>query len=320
LEAGKRGQQGTRGRGLLEAREGERCFGEADVLFRSGRYEEALVPLRALNRAYPNTKNVLFPMALCLEKLGRNDETRPLCAILVECFQDPRAMEMQRRLSSTFENTVLDSLEIEGDFALPDLGPIPTIPVPMQEEERTPPWKTSLMIGGGLLALLALLCLPFLLQKLGLIVEPEEVSAPRSALSVLQLGLSLIGFMIFQGLGTGVASLALGTVKKLPANTFSGVLLSVGMTLLGANVMAAMATLFLVALAPLEPLMTLFVVEHVVMLAVFSRVYRFGIGDAIVFFGFFFIFMCVAFFVMSVLLGTGFGMAAFLFSLAASGL
>ena len=69
------GRAGQVGRGRLQGTEGKRYFDDADALFRACRYEEALAALRALDSAYPGTKNILFPMALCLEHLGRGSVT-----------------------------------------------------------------------------------------------------------------------------------------------------------------------------------------------------------------------------------------------------
>jgi hypothetical protein len=304
---------GQLGRGRLEAADGKRYFDEADALFRAGRYVEALSALRALDDAYPGTKNILFPMALCLEHLGRGDEAQPICDVLIDKFQHAQAIEMKLRLRPTTLDVSLDSLEIEGDYDVPDLGPVETLPVPELEEERTSPWKVVAVVGGCLVSLLIVLCTPFILQKLG-VVETRQETAVSSPLAMMNFGIVLIGLMLFQAFGTGVAALALGTINKLPANSISGVLLHVGMTLLGANIISVILILLLTAIAPLYLGLTVYIVEHIVMLAVFSYVYRFSITDAMVFFGFFFILITVAMFVAGFTLGTGLGMATFFFT------
>ena len=293
---------------------GKEDFEEADRLFRSGQYADALVRLERLNETYPNTKNVLFPMALCMERLGRTHDALPICTTLIHHFRDPRAREMHLRLRPSLIENPLESLDIEGEYELPDLGPITTVPVPVQEEEKPPPWRTPLLLVGALVVVTVILLTPFFLESLGL-KEPPSPSTPSSqSVSLLQLGVFMISFMVFQGLGTGVASLAIGTVNKLPSNSISGVLLHVGTTLLGANIASAIISLILTAVAPLDLLMTMFVVEHVVMMAVFSVVYRFRFGDAAVFLLFFSIFMCVATFVVAIVFGTGIGVVTVLFS------
>mgnify|MGYP003637613284 CR=1 FL=1 len=288
------------------------------MLFRSARYEEALVVLRDLNRTYPNAKNVLFPMAMCLEQLQRGQEALPLCELLWARFQDHRALEMQLRLRPSQTDLSLETIDFHRNYALPDLGSFQTIAVPSQEEEKIPPWKIAVISIAGLVAVLLLLFLPFLLQGSGVEPGAEVSDGPTTdpAWTLMEAGFFLIGLVLFQWMGTAVASIALGTVKKLPENTISGVLFHVGMTLFAANCISAILTLLLVACAPLYLLATSFVVEHVVMLIVFSYTYRFSIGDSIVFFGFFFIFMCVTAFVLTLFLGTGAGFVALLFAVA----
>lgn len=300
----------------MEAIHGKQRFKSADALFRAGRYEEALAALDALNSRYPNTRNVLFPMALCLERLGRQDEALQLCKTLVAEFQDRRAAEMEQRLRPT--QLSLDAYAWASEYDLPDLGPMHTVPVPVQDDERPAPWVVASTVGGVSLTLLAILCAPFALQKLGLLEAPEAAPTAPS-LSMLHVAVVLLGCALFQALGTGVASLALATVKKLPANTISGVLLNVGMTLLGANCTAVLVSVLLCAVAPLELFGTMFLLEHVVMLVFFWRVYHFSIGDVMIFFGFFFIFMCVAAFTTVLVFGTGLGVLATLLSYIESG-
>lgn len=82
----------------MEAQYGEQFFKQADALFRGGRYGDALILLEKLNRAYPNTKNVLFPMAMCLTELGRGKEALPICDQLIERFDLPRAKALKSRI------------------------------------------------------------------------------------------------------------------------------------------------------------------------------------------------------------------------------
>ena len=60
-------------------------------LFEEGRYAEALDILVALDEAYPGTKNIIYPRALCLTRLGRTDEAIELCDQLITKFSDHRA-------------------------------------------------------------------------------------------------------------------------------------------------------------------------------------------------------------------------------------
>ena len=164
------------------------------------------------------------------------------------------------------------------------------------------------------MAVLAILFGPYLLQKMGLIATPAETSVATESVALLNLGLILLGLVIFQGFGTAVASVALGTVNKLPANTFSGVLLHVGVTLLGANMIALILSLLLMVVAPLDLNITMYLVEHLVLVIVFAQVYELKFAESLVFLFFFFIFMCVATVVAGFVFGTGLGIAALVFA------
>ena len=72
----------------IEAKE---TFLQADALFAQGRHEAALHLLQRLNREFPRQKHVMYSAALCLEQLGRAQESIALCQQLIERFQDERA-------------------------------------------------------------------------------------------------------------------------------------------------------------------------------------------------------------------------------------
>jgi thioredoxin-like negative regulator of GroEL len=63
-------------------------------LYAERRFPEALALLEQLDAAFPDTKNVLYPHAMCLAALGRLHEARPLCERLVSKHADPRAQEL----------------------------------------------------------------------------------------------------------------------------------------------------------------------------------------------------------------------------------
>jgi hypothetical protein len=102
----------------MDALEATQKFKDADTLFKQGEYVEALIVLNQLNREYPNMKNVLYPMALCFDRLGRPGDVRRLCERLILDFDDPRA------------KALLDSFETPpGPEPTPARGPAST-PVP----------------------------------------------------------------------------------------------------------------------------------------------------------------------------------------------
>ena len=61
-------------------REASEKFALAKELFTKKRFEDTLDILNELEAAFPNTKNIMFPKALCLAKLGRFDEAHELSA------------------------------------------------------------------------------------------------------------------------------------------------------------------------------------------------------------------------------------------------
>ena len=75
-------------------------FREADALFRQNRCQEALALLTELSREFPNEKNILYPMALCLEKLGRSREAQKVCHDLIRLSNHPKAWEMLERIET----------------------------------------------------------------------------------------------------------------------------------------------------------------------------------------------------------------------------
>ncbi len=75
----------------LDKKEAKEKFLEADALFTQGRHEDALHLLQRLNREFPRQKHIMYSAALCLEQLGRAQESIALCQQLLERFQDERA-------------------------------------------------------------------------------------------------------------------------------------------------------------------------------------------------------------------------------------
>jgi len=82
----------------MDVQKGNALFNQADGLFQQGRFQEALVVLDQLNAAYPRTRNVMFPRALCLEKLGRLAEADTVCDEMIQRFQEPRAQALKEQI------------------------------------------------------------------------------------------------------------------------------------------------------------------------------------------------------------------------------
>jgi len=75
-------------------------FQRADDLFAEKRYREALVLLDELDQEYPGKKNILFPRALCLAKVGDFRQAREIAERLVEEFGDARAQRLLERMAA----------------------------------------------------------------------------------------------------------------------------------------------------------------------------------------------------------------------------
>lgn len=75
----------------MDKSEAKKVFQEADTLYQQGQYDAALHLLQRLNREFPRQKHIMYSAALCLEQLGRAQESIALCEQLIERFQDDRA-------------------------------------------------------------------------------------------------------------------------------------------------------------------------------------------------------------------------------------
>ncbi len=65
-----------------------------------------------LDRAFPNSKNVLFPMALCYERLGHPSEAGQLADRLLAQFQDPRAQALKARLAPSMNPVLAGGIDL----------------------------------------------------------------------------------------------------------------------------------------------------------------------------------------------------------------
>lgn len=101
----------------MEKAEAQYHFHEANRLYQEGHCLEALQYLADLNRAYPHTFNILFPMLLCRHKLGRIQEAYAQCAEMLEQFPEDKH---QQRLRPLFGDICRDKArlahEIGGSF------------------------------------------------------------------------------------------------------------------------------------------------------------------------------------------------------------
>lgn len=82
----------------MDSQESKQKFAQADALFKQGRYQDAMGVLTDLDRFFPNTKNIMYPMAMCLAELDCSGEAMQLCDRLIADFGDQRAVELKAKL------------------------------------------------------------------------------------------------------------------------------------------------------------------------------------------------------------------------------
>jgi len=75
-------------------------FKQADELFRARDFAKALEVLDDLDREFPDTKNVIYPRAMCLARVGRFDEALELCRQLKVEFGDPRGEKLMVKIGA----------------------------------------------------------------------------------------------------------------------------------------------------------------------------------------------------------------------------
>jgi len=104
-------------------------FQAADRLFREGHYTQSLGLLSELNKAYPRTRKILYPIALCLERLGRTGESINVCNWILANEPCSHTRALKARLESVNIMPTLD-----GNLAEDLLGlaatPRATAPLP----------------------------------------------------------------------------------------------------------------------------------------------------------------------------------------------
>lgn len=178
----------------MDARTAEQRFKEADVLYREGRYDEALDRLIELDEAYPNTPNILFPLARCLRHVGRMDEALGICDDLITRCGDVRALELREFIHNTHSPAIdpaphhhIHSIEglyqeahagVLDDLLAPQPPAAPHVTAPMADSK---PHKKYLLIGGGILLALLLAALPIVMRSMNGPPASHEPAAPRQA-------------------------------------------------------------------------------------------------------------------------------------------
>jgi len=175
----------------MDASEARKKFELADELYRDKRYTEALTVLEKLDAAFPNAKNVMYPRALCLVKLGRPNEAHEICQKLKAIYNDPRADKLMQKIAASGPQappaidpnlfnqpggldmgTAFNPMDLNnigpiqgapgdpmglGDLFAPKPGAAP--PLVIDQGPNRKPLYIGLGVAGGVL-LLALVCLP----------------------------------------------------------------------------------------------------------------------------------------------------------------
>lgn len=206
----------------------QRKFQEADQLFQGGRYQEALVILEELNASFPNAKNIMYPAAMCLDKLGRSQEALPLCNHLIQAFQDPRAeslkAEIEGRALGTSLNGMYDTNGLDLDSLNNDILDMPTTSVSYKPvEPEGIPWLKYGAIAAAVIVVLLVVIVPVMTYEApppG--SEPVTVAADEPV-DTTMIYVGMLAFYIcivtFQVAG---AYLALMLMRSLPHEDFLG--------------------------------------------------------------------------------------------------
>lgn len=182
----------------MEKSEAEFYFHEADRLFKEEHYLEALQHLAALDNAFPGTFNVLFPMALCCEQLGRIDEAYERCARMFEQFpggkQQTKLQELYGRVCRQQQARTVTGEQIPAPFSAHDfIEDTPT----HTELKRTGtmalgnwelPWA-NILIGLSVLAVFFIL--------LSLLVPMAREGISEQSPQILYWGIALIVLVQF---------------------------------------------------------------------------------------------------------------------------
>jgi outer membrane lipoprotein-sorting protein len=160
----------------VNAQEAHAQFQAAGTLYQQGQHAQALQILQNLDQGYPNSKNILFPMALSLAALGRNQEAAALCDRLTHQLQDDRAPLLRARLNVP-ESGPSDGLALNNNFMVDLDQPRPAKkPIPVAAPSRMPLYAGI----GGAVALVAVIAALFFSGALGDLLaklKPETVES-----------------------------------------------------------------------------------------------------------------------------------------------
>ncbi len=226
-----------------------RYFKQADELYCTGRYQEAMQVLSELNRRYPNTKNILYPLALCLEKLQRTDEAVLICDQLTALFQDPRAAQLKERISAAQMSALFAPIDL--DMPRRTEAPHPPLDNTPQTDNRR--WIYT-AVAAILIILLPLVLFPLLrspgtngapaapaVQSGQPVAEGQIIPAPAAGMVenreqpraplISPLASLLLNFLITYSLSIAVTYPILMVMQRLREDTFKGNVIDIARTL-----------------------------------------------------------------------------------------
>lgn len=152
----------------MDQKEAKEKYERADALYRQKRYQEALAILDDLDKAFPNTKNIMYPRALCLGQLGRIDEALDVCTRLITILGDPRGEQLKAELEA----------QRTGAEAAPSTG------APGAQERGK---RTKLLLAGSVVAVCLIVATGVLLFR------QKEPSTPAPAAEVIRTAAAPLG-------------------------------------------------------------------------------------------------------------------------------
>jgi tetratricopeptide (TPR) repeat protein len=102
-------------------------YRQAIQLIRVGRYEESMHILQEIDGERPETKNVLYAMAVCCEMLGKTDEALDMCERLIARYEHPKARIIKARIEKAASEPELPTVDLLADLGL---GKVPAASSP----------------------------------------------------------------------------------------------------------------------------------------------------------------------------------------------
>ncbi len=292
-------------------------FGESTELIRAGRYREALQILNVLNDAHPNTKNVIYSAALCLEQLGKPHRALPLCDQLIKQFDDPRAHEMMARIKGTVPPANGPTEPEMPDYIYADIVGV------SERAARTPAparfwddwdWKQALVWGVLLSAVALAVIALWQILTAPLPSTVGEASTPAAtAQSIFPRPLrpspysvpsrALFTLIFGSALGTVAADGALKILDKLKGHNLLTNMAHIGATMLILQTLRIASRIIQLGINSPETNLLITIVAIILSIQIMVRAFELGFGDFFKFAVLYAIFAVVLAFPLGVIFG-----------------